>query len=138
MAPEIIKIKRLMRDNQMSVTDLAKELNVSRQNVYRWLNGSKPISRKRIDQLGEIFGQHPSTIMFDAVAPVDRQVLQEVIEIGDDKQAELNVEISSKDFARICALLYDLAQNSRDGSDSGRPAADLDSNLAEELVLLAS
>ena len=138
MAPEIIKIKRLMRDNNMSVTELAQELNVSRQNVYRWLNGSKSISRKRIDQLGEIFGQHPSTIMFDAVSPVDKQILQEVIEIVDDKQAELNVKISSKDFARICALLYDLAENSRDGSNSGRPSADLDSNLAEELVLLAS
>jgi len=138
MAPEIIKIKRLMRDNNMSVTELAQELNVSRQNVYRWLNGSKSISRKRIDQLGEIFGQHPSTIMFDAVSPVDKQILQEVIEIVDDKQAELNVKISSKDFARICALLYDLARNSRDGSNSGRPSADLDSNLAEELVLLAS
>ena len=138
MQPEIVKIKQLMRDNDMSVTDLAREIGVSRQNVYRWLNGTNQISRNRIDQLGKVFGKHPSTIMFDGIAPIDKQLLQDVIEIVNDKTSELSVEISSKDFARICVLLYEFAINSKDGSTGGWPVADMDPNLAQELVLLAS
>tara|TARA_B100001123_G_C14798029_1_gene823235 strand:- start:133 stop:549 length:417 start_codon:yes stop_codon:yes gene_type:complete len=138
MQREVIKIKQLMRDNDMSVTDLAKEIGVSRQNVYRWLNGSKPISRKRIEQLGKVFGKHPSAIMFDGIAPIDKEVLQDVIEIVNGKTSDLGVEISSKDFARICILLYEVATNSKDGNTGGRPLVDMDSNLAKELVLLAS
>jgi transcriptional regulator with XRE-family HTH domain len=138
MQPEVVKIKQLMRDNDMSVADLAKEIGVSRQNVYRWLNGTKPISRKRIEQLGNVFGKHPSTIMFDGIAPIDKPLLQDVIEIVNDKATELGVEISSKDFARICVLLYEFATNSKDESTDGRPLADMDLNLAKELVLLAS
>ena len=138
MQPEVVKIKQLMRDNDMSVTDLATEIGVSRQNVYRWLNGTKPISRKRIEQLGNVFGKHPSSIMFDGIAPIDKPLLQDVIEIVNDKATELGVEISSKDFARICVLLYEFATNSKDESTDGRPLADMDLNLAKELVLLAS
>ena len=126
MQPEVVKIKQLMRDNDMSVADLAKEIGVSRQNVYRWLNGTKPISRKRIEQLGNVFGKHPSTIMFDGVAPIDKQLLQDVIEIVNDKTSEL------------CVLLYEFATNSKDESTNARPLADMDLNLAKELVLLAS
>ena len=67
--------------------------------------------------------------MFDGVAPIDKQLLQDVIEIVNDK---------TSDFARICVLLYEFAINSKDGSTGGWPVADMDPNLAQELVLLAS
>ena len=76
--------------------------------------------------------------MFDGIAPIDKPLLQDVIEIVNDKATELGVEISSKDFARICVLLYEFATNSKDGSTDGQPLADMDRSLAKELVLLAS
>ncbi len=137
MKTEVTRIKRLMRENQMSVADLATQLNVARQNVYRWLNGSKPIPRRRIDQLGEVFGKHPSTIMFESPATIDREFLTAIIEIVIQKKTELNVEVTSIDFARICSLLYEVGKKqSAHSAKDHKP--ELDSNLAIELIRLAS
>lgn len=137
MKTEVTRIKRLMRENQMSTADLAVQLNVTRQNVYRWLNGSKPIPRKRIDQLAEVFGKHPSTIMFDSPTTIDREFLRTVIEIVMEKKTELNVEVTNSDLARICSLLYETGKKQSEHNAKGHKP-ELDTSLAIELVRLAS
>ena len=42
----------------ISLSELADTLDVSRQQVSAWETGIKPISQKRLSQLSKYFGKH--------------------------------------------------------------------------------
>lgn len=51
----MIGLEEIIKINNMSVTDLAKELNIARGNIYNWFNGKRNIPQKILIKLSEIF-----------------------------------------------------------------------------------
>lgn len=42
--------------HNMSMQDVADKLEISKQTVSKWENGQRPIPKKRIEQLSDMFG----------------------------------------------------------------------------------
>lgn len=72
-------IRALEYKNGLSVIDISHELNVSRQAVYGWVNGSEPSDKRHVNILKKMFRENGSDI--DLFCDEVREILEEIKKI---------------------------------------------------------
>ncbi len=51
-----IILKRLLRENDMTIAQLSRKLSIPRQTLDNWLTGQEPRSLKQVKRVAEYFG----------------------------------------------------------------------------------
>ncbi len=52
----IVILKRLLREQDMTVAQLSRQLSIPRQTLDNWLSGQEPRSLKQVKKVAEYFG----------------------------------------------------------------------------------
>lgn len=52
----MIGLEEILKINNVTITDLAKELDIARGNIYNWINGKRNIPKATLEYLSKRFG----------------------------------------------------------------------------------
>lgn len=104
-------LNRLMAENDIKPTALARVCGVERQTVYNWLGGVTP-REEPLQRLCEYFRLTRAELLFDRVE-FSNERLAEIIELVEKSAAASKVRLSAAKKAKLITLLYERAASGR-------------------------
>lgn len=78
----MIGLDYLCSINNISYSELAKKMNMSRQAVTNWIAGRRNINKKYYEKLREIFGEIPYEYFNKKLTELDKKYLLEISQLN--------------------------------------------------------
>ena len=97
-------IRDHLEKSDISMTDIAKKIRVSRPQLYRWLSGEQPMPWPRIEAIARVLDVHPATLMYNMA--VDGDTLTKVLTVMSERMKTLGIELAPEHVSRIATMLY--------------------------------
>lgn len=105
-------IKRLIHLNDLSLTELAKQVGVDRLTIYNWINGKSTVNEDNLVALAKVFNLDPCEVRYD-VSLLSKDDLTTVLTMVEKEIAEHGLVVSAEKKASIVVALYQLYQQQK-------------------------
>jgi transcriptional regulator with XRE-family HTH domain len=103
----INRIKDLCKDQGLTPAAFARELGVSRQQVYRWFSLTQKMPDQQIEASAQALGIHPAKLRYEQQgAEIDKQRLAKVITEIKVEADKRRIKLSDAQFGHIVASVY--------------------------------
>ena len=98
-----------MERDRFNGSQLAAHLGITKQQVYRWLNGSQAMPRKRIEESASLFGASPAELLYgigESQVRPDGELLTKVITAVATTANDKDVTLTPAQLAKIVMMIY--------------------------------
>tara|TARA_Y100001951_G_C11171641_1_gene200597 strand:- start:24 stop:488 length:465 start_codon:yes stop_codon:yes gene_type:complete len=103
------RLKAWMHRDRYNGSQLAAHLGITKQQVYRWLNGTQAMPLKRIEQSATLFGASPAELLYgigESQIRPDGDVLAKVITAVSTTAQQKSVDLTPAQLAKIVMMIY--------------------------------
>ena len=98
-------LNSLMDRSGISVIEIAKQLDVHRQTVYKWKQGNAMPSEAKLVALSQIFDVAPAVLVYGSMS-LDEVALGEILEAIFEFSEGREEKLSPKKFSKLVNLFY--------------------------------
>lgn len=106
-------LKRLVKNSELSVVEIAKRIGVDRQTIYLWQRGKVAIPEDKLILLGKLFGKEPAEIRYD-ITLFNQNDMATVIRIIETELSKRGItQIKPERKAALVSSLYALYQSQK-------------------------